>query len=261
MGNMATSTGSFSRKRFGSPLKQLLRRVGRGVGLDVHKLQRIKQPIPDAELYRPYYSAWNYSPWCADSFVEEYRQIAAYTLADKDCCYVLATLVNQALRLDGEVWECGVYRGGTATLLANRVLPASKALRLFDTFEGMPETDPANDLHKAGDFSDTSFESVQARVAGPLIHLHKGFIPTTFAGLESSKISFAHVDVDIRSAILDCCAFIFPRLCIGGFIVFDDYGRPSCPGARSAVDEFFVGTGLTPLVLPTGQAIIFKSIM
>jgi O-methyltransferase len=41
--------------------------------------------------------------------------------------------------------------------------------------------------------------------------------------------------------------------------VFDDYGLPSCPGARAAVDEYFLGTGMQPLVLATGQAIVFKS--
>jgi hypothetical protein len=37
---------------------------------------------------------------------------------------------------------------------------ADKKLFLFDTCTGMPETDPARDLHVQGDFSDTSVESV-----------------------------------------------------------------------------------------------------
>ena len=44
----------------------------------------------------------------------------------------------------------------------------------------------------------------------------------------------------------------------GGFILCDDYGFPSCPGARSAVDRFFAGKTAIPLCLPTGQALIFK---
>ncbi len=43
-------------------------------------------------------------------------------------------------------------------------------------------------------------------------------------------------------------------------MVFDDYGFPTCPGARQAVDEFFEGTKSVPLVIPTGQAIVFKSV-
>lgn len=72
--------------------------------------------------------------------------------------------------MSGEFWECGVYRGGTAALLA-RVLesgeqPGSRRLRLFDTFTGLPEPDPQRDLHRKGDFSDTSVERVTAVVMG-----------------------------------------------------------------------------------------------
>jgi O-methyltransferase len=42
-------------------------------------------------------------------------------------------------------------------------------------------------------------------------------------------------------------------------MVFDDYGFPTCPGARVAVDEYFRETAAYPLVLPTGQAVVFKS--
>lgn len=200
-----------------------------------------------------------YSPWRSPAFVAQYKKISPYTLVSEDRCYVLTSLVTQALRLDGEVWECGVYKGGTAMLLAECLSAAPKALRLFDTFLGMPKTDSARDLHEAGDFSDTSFDAVRSRVGGDFVHFHKGLIPATFSGLESARIAFAHVDVDIHSAVLACCDFIFPRLCVGGFMVFDDYGFPSCPGARSAVDEFFRNRTAFPLVLRTGQAVIFKS--
>jgi hypothetical protein len=58
--------------------------------------------------------------------------------------------------------------------------------------------------------------------------------------------------------------FIYPRLCLGGIMVFDDYGAPLCPGARQArarqaIDKYFARTSIIPLVLQTGQAVIFKS--
>jgi O-methyltransferase len=124
----------------------------------------------------------------------------------------------------------------------------------------MPETHAAYDMHKKGDFSDTSLEGVSGTVGhSNLTVYHNGFIPNTFAGLNHSKIAFAHIDVDIYQSILDCCEFIFPRVTVGGFIIFDDYGFPSCPGARAAVDLYFKGRETVPLVLPTGQAIVFKS--
>jgi O-methyltransferase len=53
-------------------------------------------------------------------------------------------------------------------------------------------------------------------------------------------------------------SFVWLRLTLGGFIVFHDYGFPSCPGARAAVDEFFAARTCVPLCLPTGQAVVFK---
>jgi O-methyltransferase len=235
--------------------KQLLKRAGLAAGFDIRKVTEAPPlEIPDAELYQPVYS-----PWRSAAFVAEYAPISSWTLVSEDRCYILASLASQALQLGGEFWECGVYKGGTAMLLAGRLSPSGAQLRLFDTFEGMPETDAVKDLHKAGDFSDTSLEGVRSRVRGDFVHFHKGLIPETFSGLESTRIAFAHVDVDIHGAILACCDFIFPRLCVGGFMVFDDYGFPTCPGARAAVDEFFVTRNAIPLVLPTGQALVFKS--
>lgn len=241
-------------------VKQLLKKAARAAGFEVSRLPSAVDDvpplqIPDAELYQPVYS-----PWRSPTFTAEHARIAPYTLVSVDRCYILASLAAQAARLDGEIWECGVYRGGTAMLLSERLAGAARTVRLFDTFAGMPATDAAKDWHKAGDFHDTSLEAVRSRVKGDFVHFHKGLIPQTFAGLESARIAFAHVDVDIYSAVLACCEFIFPRLCVGGVLVFDDYGFPTCPGARSAVDEFFVGRPAIPLVLPTGQAIVFRSL-
>jgi len=63
--------------------------------------------------------------------------------------------------------------------------------------------------------------------------------------------------IEYRS-ILDSLRFVWPRLSVGGFIVFDYYGFPSCPGARFAVDEFFSGKASVPFCLHTGQAVVFK---
>lgn len=43
-------------------------------------------------------------------------------------------------------------------------------------------------------------------------------------------------------------------------MVFDDYGFPTCPGARKAVDEFFADKRETPIVLPTGQAVAIRNV-
>ena len=177
---------------------------------------------------------------------------------------MLYTLALQALHVNGEFCEFGVYKGGTAILLSEIMTRENsesiKKLHLFDTFEGMPVTDPKRDLHQLGDFNDTSLEQVKNNVGKQeIVVFHPGVIPDTFKGMESKWISFAHVDVDIYKSVWDCCVFIYPRLEKGGMMIFDDYGFPSCPGARQAVDQFFKDKPEEPLVLSTGQAIVFRS--
>lgn len=216
--------------------------------------------IPDVEFYTPLFS-----PWRGYGDFARYARLAApHTLVSPDRCWILYSAASQCLRLDGDLWECGVYKGGTATMLAQMLADAparaTTRLHLFDTFAGMPETDPQHDWHRSGDFSDTSLEAVRSRVGHrELVRYHQGLIPDSFATHADATIAFAHVDVDIHQAVLDCCTFIVPRLVHGGIMVFDDYGFPSCPGARRAVDEYFAATPFRPLILPTGQAVVFKS--
>jgi O-methyltransferase len=160
------------------------------------------------------------------------------------------------------VWECGVYRGGTALLLAWAIRDnrPGEWLWLFDTFGGMPDADPSRDSHKSGDFSDTSAGAVGALLGGICNNaLQVGKIPETFAGHEDSRIAFAHVDVDLYSSTLAALGFIVPRLVPGGILVCDDYGFASCPGATLAVDEYAAKRGVSVLDLRTGQAVIINA--
>jgi len=245
-------------------LETILGKLLLKLGLVIRRRSTAITDIPDANFYELYVGAPYFSPWLGyGEFGHCFELAQPFTVVSADRCYVLYTLASQALRLNGEFWECGVYKGGTAMLLTaligqDKASQPSVKLHLFDTFEGMPSTDAQRDLHRRGDFSDTSLESVKSRVSGGGIAIfHKGLIPDTFSGMEDSKISFAHIDVDIYQSVLDCCSFIYPRLIPGGFIVFDDYGQPSCPGARQAVDAFFEDKPEQPLVLATGQAVVF----
>jgi len=210
----------------------------------------------DSKLYRP-----RYSPWESEQFDRHFSIAAPKTLVSRDRCYVLQRLLQHSLQITGEVIECGVYKGGTAAMLA-QILDESaseKKLYLFDTFDGMPDTDKEKDLHQKGDFADTSLDEVRQFVSRASRCVYKkGFIPDTFRGLESLSVSFCHIDLDIYKSIMDSLIFIWPRMNTGGIIVFDDYGFATCPGARDAVDDFFASQPSVPLCLHTGQAIVIK---
>lgn len=228
--------------------------------------KKMFQSIPDGEYYRPLFSPWHGNGF--GEFEQYYQYAKSVSVVSPDRCYMLYALASQAINLTGQWYECGVYKGGTATMLANLLnnkgIDKESQLHLFDTFEGMPETDPEKDLHAQGDFSDTSLEAVSEQVCKniddrSLVHFHKGLIPDTFSSLENHIIAFAHIDVDIYKSIIDSCEFIYPRMESGGFMIFDDYGFGSCPGARQAVDEFFSNKPEQVIVLPTGQALVFIS--
>jgi O-methyltransferase len=153
-----------------------------------------------------------------------------------------------------------VWKGHSAKFLAEIARRAGSRLHLFDTFAGMPQTDPEKDFHREGNFADTSLDGVKEFLSdySAATVFHPGFIPNTFAGLESAQIAFVNIDVDIYKSVKDSLEFVYPRMLPGGTILFDDYGWHSCPGAREAVDEFVERLNLLPLILPSGQAVITK---
>jgi O-methyltransferase len=239
-------------------LKKIVKRGFFKLGFDIKRVSA-SPLIPDGDFYTPLFSPWNdYGDFA------RYRVLGApYTLVNRERLYVLYILALNTIHLRGDFWECGVYKGGTARMLAEilaaHACPGLK-LHLFDTFSGMPETDEKLDIHRKGDFPDTTLEEVRRIIGNPeLVEFHPGWIPDTFRDMSDSQVALAHVDVDIYRSIWDCCEFIYPRLKTGGVMVFDDYGFPTCPGARKAVDEFFADKPETPIILQTGQAIVIRS--
>jgi O-methyltransferase len=225
------------------------------MSLRIEKL-KIMRGVPDANLYSPHFQPWR----GLDPFRGAYDEIQARSLVGPEAAWTLYSLARQALAVEGDFVEAGVYRGGTARML-RRLLDTTrgKRLHLFDTFAGMPKTDRQRDFHKEDDFDDTSVDAVSSFVGrDEWIEYHPGFIPDTFRGQEGLRFAFAHIDVDIYQSIIDCCEFIYPRVNSGGIILFDDYGVASCPGARAAVDAFFGDKPEVPLVLRTGQAVVFR---
>ena len=192
-------------------------------------------------------------------FIRCYKNVNGVTALDIHRLWVIYLLEKQCRQLEGDFFECGVHTGGSAKFIAQVMAGAGKKLHLFDTFCGMPQTDPSKDWHLTGDFADTSLKQVRSFVGyEDEVVFHAGFMPDTFAGLEDSKIAFAHIDVDIYRSMRDCCEFVYPRMVPGGVMVLDDYGQPTCDGARLAVDEYFAGKRSIPISIRYVQAIVFK---
>jgi len=209
--------------------------------------------IKDAEFYRPTFTPWLMKEWAGRLNADDPRSLVP--LHEKYILYNLA--LDATRRCSGDSAECGVYKGGTAKMLAELV--SDRPLYLFDTFSGMPETDPTRDLHRAGDFGDTSIEAVKAYLAEyENVRIVPGLIPSTLEAVRDREFSFVHIDLDVYSAIMAACQFFYPRMQAGGVMLFDDYGYSSCPGARTAVDEFFADKPEVKICMITGQCSVQK---
>jgi O-methyltransferase len=177
-----------------------------------------------------------------EKFTQVFDKAKDKSLISTDRCLVLWKKLIECGDIEGVLFECGVYKGGSAYLLkkCSQIYGIDKELYLFDTFKGMPPVNKQEDLHNENDFNDITLDLVKDFVGEDLkTHFIQGFIPDTFKDLQDIKIAFAHIDVDIYKSVWDCCEFIWSRLSVGGIIVFDDYGFDSCPGAKKAVDSFF----------------------
>lgn len=202
-------------------------------------------------------------PWLSDpAFLETHSQVGGRTLLHMGKCYMLHSLVRHVAPVPGDAVECGVYRGGSAYLIATILDKRKKRLHLLDTFRGLPPGDPNKDNRyiNGGEFSETSLREVQ-KFMEPFgnVSYHPGLIPGTFRSLENGFFSFVHIDLDIYQPILDSLKFFYPRMSKAGVIVLDDYGSEECRGAYLAVEEFCSSIGTSPLVLQTGQAMIIAT--
>lgn len=168
------------------------------------------------------------------------------------------------LGIPGSIAELGVYQGEQAALL-NRLFP-SRALLLFDTFQGFFEKDLSAEQNSGfsnavlGDFQDTSTKLVLAKMeTRENVIIHQGFFPDTAKGVDDN-FAFVSLDVDLHDPTLAGLEFFYPRLSKGGFIFVHDYNNRRYMGVRKAVDFFLSKSGAAALPLPdfAGSIVVMK---
>lgn len=173
--------------------------------------------------------------------------------------------VRQALKLDGEFMELGVFKGHTTLFVAEYLefQDIEKRWRLYDTFDGIPDDqlDPGwKDINR-NVYGDTfSHEEVKARFAAfPNIDVIKGRVPEILAENCPDRIAFLHMDLNNSTAEIQALEALFDRIVPGGLIVFDDYGWTSARAQHDAENRWFAARGLQILALPTGQGLFIKA--
>lgn len=227
-------------------LTQLVKRIVQIFGFEVVRLRAEEHYLPDV----------------APVFVEIYKKVRPYTMTSQERIISLCEAVKyvQDNHIDGDIVECGVWKGGSMMAVAETLSMTGDMCRnlyLFDTFEGMPppiENDvditgvtAKNLLHHSDQERD---ESVWCRATLDIvknalgntnypnenIHYIKGMIENTIPYSAPDKIALLRLDTDWYESTKHGMEHLFPRLSKGGVLIIDDYGH--WQGARKAVEEY-----------------------
>ncbi len=169
-------------------------------------------------------------------------------------------------KIEGDIIECGVWRGGCSIAIAKTIkrLNSKKKIILYDTFAGMtrPTKEDVkannkkkalkkyNDLNKDGynKWCYASLEEVKScfKKYGvfDIASFNKGDISILLKDKKQAlpnKISLLRLDTDWYESTKDEMKYLYPKISKNGILLVDDYG--SWEGARKAVDEYFEISG------------------
>lgn len=197
-------------------------------------------------------------------FERLWEKVAPYTMTSRERGYGLWQAVNNVIdnNTPGSFVECGVWRGGSAMLIALTLLQRGAGWRniyLFDTFSGMTEAgEHDSDLH--GHHADelmaglkgervaelvkasAGLEGVRAAMASTgydmrRIRFIEGDVRQTLKNTQTMWIALLRLDTDFYDSTLEELRVLYPRVAQGGVMIIDDFGH--WQGARRAVEDYF----------------------
>lgn len=233
-------------------VKKLLRSLFSNTGIYIGKSPTYKGKANfsiDGLHYGLSFPSANYAPWQGDvAFMKIYDQIKGNTLVDIYRCYELWQLIKKihSLNAQAAILEVGVWRGGTAGIMAQQMvnIKSTATLYLADTFSGVAKAGTYDSFYTGGEHSDTSQQVVEDVLKNKSKYLHykilKGIFPEETANeiKADEQFGLCHIDVDVYASAKDVLEWVWHKLIPGGVVVFDDYGFHSCTGVTKLVDEY-----------------------
>jgi hypothetical protein len=128
----------------------------------------------------------------------------------------------------GDIVECGTWKGGSAANLSLVCRAVSRRLKIYDSFEGLPEGDPADresKNYRKGDYSG-ALDEVRRNIAkyGAIecCDFVPGWFKDTLPALKS-PVLLAFLDVDLEASLDTCVRHIWPNLVDTGYIFIDEF--------------------------------------
>lgn len=198
-----------------------------------------------------------------ESEIENISAVKGFTMTSHERQVVLLRAVDYLVqnKIEGDVVECGVWKGGSMMLIARKLLQlndTSRNLFLFDTFEGMSEPNEKdvsaidhstasellqkeNKLEGDNVWCYSSLEEVKSNLQKTnypkeKILYFKGKVEDTLPEPSVDKIALLRLDTDFYESTRHELDTLHHLLVPGGVLIIDDYGHWT--GSKKAVDEF-----------------------
>lgn len=173
--------------------------------------------------------------------------------------YTLDQFLKLAMQSDGDMAECGTYKGASAYHMCLALRGSGRLVHLFDSFAGLSQPGELDgDYWLPGALSAPETALRQTLAEFDNYRIYHGWIPERFGEVSGQTFSFIHIDVDLYQPTRESLEFFYPRTSKGGIILMDDYGFVTCPGAKRAADDFFADKPESILLLTTGQALVIR---
>ncbi len=217
-------------------------------------------------IYEEVKTKANYTPSNIDKeFNETYKIIEKNTHVDRYRLWELWCLVEESKKIkNGAIIEVGSWRGGSGTLMAKKsqMIGIKNNVYLCDTFSGMVKTSEKDPQYKGGEHSDCKIEDIEQLKQNLNLNnviVLKGIFPDeTSKLLKDKKFRLIHLDLDVYESTKDAFNYLWPKLEIGGIVVFDDYGFVGCNGVIDFVNEVKVNEDRIFIHNLNGHAIFIK---
>ena len=176
--------------------------------------------------------------------------------------HTLCWAAFNAMKLEGDLVECGVYKAFSFSVVADYLdlKTKNKKLYLYDTFEGIPDAYNLEGHSNEGFLKDKDvYELVKNKFSSyNNVEVVQGILPESFTIKCPEKISLLHVDLNSSKSEIAVLEHLYDRVVPGGFIVFDDFGWITYKQQTLAELEFMKARGQMILEMPTGQGVVIK---
>ena len=179
----------------------------------------------------------------------------------------LVWAARQALLVEGDFVECGVYRAFSMAVVADAIDFGSldRRMWLYDTFDGIPDDwnseQRSNAVYRNATLGDP--DAIRRAAAARIAHhgnvdLVRGIVPEVLHDRAPDQVAFLHLDLNASAPELAALELLFPRMPAGAVIVLDDHGWFGYEAQAAVHREFFSAVGHSILELPTGQGLVIR---